>query len=223
MKRLPFVPALLVLITLCSAFALGAVPTRGSSKNGVDSGAPFWNVFGPTSSETMAYGIYLRRQIICPNQDFANAVDASNIQQLIDSGGDPSTVNVSDSGTCQSGAYMFLFQIRSSNKNLQATITNLVGFTPDTTEGFGTYGVETCEDFNTLELCSNVAAASTTNLAKLAKVSATINSAHTRIVFCIPAVPSFPAGTPQQGQGLTLVVVTQQTPGTPPALPRISF
>jgi hypothetical protein len=107
-------------------------------------------------------------------------------------------------------------------KNLTVTINNLVGFTPDV--NVPTYGVETCDSpNNTLELCSNVGAATTTALNQLAKITATINAANTKVVFCVPKVPVFPAGTPSQGQGLTLVVLTQQAPGVPVSYPKITF
>jgi hypothetical protein len=210
---------LLSFLTLPSiASFAGAAPSRGTSNNGVDVNAPFWNLFGPTAAVSRDDGrVLLRRQVVCTNQQVASAVDA---QAALSS----STPPFADAGSCADGAYTFLFQIQSTAKNLSVTISRLVGFTPLVNDPASSYGVETCDSAqNTLELCSNVAAATATALAQLAKINVTVNAKNTAIEFCIPKVPVFPTGSTSQGQGLTLVVLTQQALGLPFAYPDISI
>jgi hypothetical protein len=219
MKRLTF-PVLLCLVFLPSVASFAAIGTRGSSNNGVDVNAPFWNLFGPTAPVLRDYGqVVLRTQVVCTNQQAANAIDA---QAAIN---DPSNAPFADAGSCADGFYTYLFQIKSSATNLHVTISGLVGFNPVSNATTSTYGLETCDsDQNTLELCSNVAAATTTALTQLSNIVATVNSTKTAVTFCIPKVPAFPAGsTPSQGQGLTLVVLTQQAPGVPVFVPEIAI
>jgi hypothetical protein len=206
-----------IIVLLC--FVLGsclagfaAIAARGSSSNGTDTIAPFWNLFGPTAAVPRHAGtVLLGTQVVCANQQVASAVDAAGGEGLF-----------ADAGSCADGVYLFLFQIQSSVKNLTVVIHGLAGFTPDV--NLPSYGVETCDSaFNTLELCSNVAAATTTAQNQLANITATVNSANTKIVFSVPKVPNFPAGSASQGQGLTLFVLTKQTPGLPFAYPKISF
>jgi hypothetical protein len=189
-----------------------AIPARGSSSNGTDTIAPFWNLFGPTAAVPRHAGtVVLRTQVVCPNQQVASAVDVAGGEGLF-----------ADAGSCADGTYLFIFQIQSNVKNLTVTIHRLVGFTPDV--NLPTYGVLTCDSaFNTLELCSNVDAATTTAQNQLANITATVNAANTKLVFSVPNVPNFPAGSASQGQGLTLFVLTKQTPGLPLAYPKISF
>jgi len=212
------VAILVFCLTLGSCLAgFAALPARGASSNGTDTIAPYWNLFGPTAAVPRHGGtVVLRTQVVCTFQKVASAVDAAAAIT------DASTAPFADAGSCSDGAYTFLYQIQSNVKNLTVTINNLVGFTPDV--NIPTYGVETCDsEFNTLELCSNVAIATTTAINQLAKITATINAAKTKVVFCVPKVPVFPAGSPSQGQGLTLVILTQQAPGLPLAYPKITF
>jgi hypothetical protein len=206
----------LILSPIASFAASGS---RGTSTNGVDGDAPTWILFGPTAPVSRDGGqVLLRTQVVCTNQQVASAIDA---QAAVN---DPGNAPFADAGSCADGFYTYLYQIQSNAKNLQVTISGLVGFTPVSNATASTYGIETCDTpMNTLELCSNVAAATTTALAQLAKVNATVNSAKTAVTFCIPKVPTFPAGTASQGQGLTLVVVLQQAPGVPVFAPDITI
>jgi hypothetical protein len=198
-------------LILCSidGFA-AALPLRGSSKNGITEQSSNWNIFGPVASIPRHGGdVSLRTQVVCANRDLVNAVNPEDFE---------------NSGTCQSGNYLFIFQIQSSVDKLVVVIGNLVGFTPDETEGFASYGLLVCEDSNTAELCSDTAHASTDALAKLDKISVTVNKKATAIKFRIPRFPLLPAGVgPRQGQGLTFVVLTAQPVGQPVVVPRISF
>lgn len=199
----------LVLLSCVASFA--AVPIRGSSKNGDTDLSANWNVFGPTALDVRHKGdLTLRTQILCTNQDFVNATNPADFE---------------NTGTCAGGNYTFLFQLQSTVAGLKVSLANLVGFTPSSDEdnqgGFGSWGILGCEDSNTGELCSNVTDASTDDLTKLANITAVITKKNNRITFTIPEFPQFPAGIDREGQGLTLVVVTQQTPGQPVAVPKI--
>jgi hypothetical protein len=184
------------------------VPVRGSSRNGVDSIAQLWNLFGPTEVRTLTKGtttVNYKQQVVCPNQDVANVVKPADTLH---------------SGTCEGGngnlpSYLFIFQLRSSATNVTVQLGNLVGFTPDANDP--TYGVMLCDDANTLELCT------TATQDQLPNMTITANAAHTTATFVIPSFPKFPNGIRHQGQGLTIFVVTQQTQPNPIALPTITL
>ena len=192
---------LLVFLTAVPAFS-GAIPVRGSSRNGVDSGANAWNLFGPTEVHTITKGttsVDYKRMVVCPNQDVTGAVDPSN---------------TTDAGTCESGAYLFILQVRSTSTNVTVGFSDINGFTPDANAP--TYGVMVCDSsLNTLELCTNA------TQAQLPQISFSTNAAHTSANFLISTFPKFPNGTGHQGHGITLFILTQQTVATPVALPGV--
>jgi len=200
----------LLLCALCAVTCFaGQVPVRGSSNNGVDVNAPFWNLVGPTAPQIHVGGnSTLETQIVCTNQQVAAAVD---------------NTDSANAGTCKDGAYTFLFQIQTANPSLTVVLSNLVGFTPSTL--LPTYGLATCDNdpdnpnaSNTLQLCTQVAGLDITG------IDATVLGKKTmRISFTVPSVPAFPAGINKQGQGLTFVVLTQQTPGTAMVVPKIAI
>ena len=187
-------------------------PYGGSSQNGVDTSAPFWNLMGPTQPITRDGGkVTLAKQVVCTNQHVASAVDAA------DAVNNP-TPDFADAGSCKDGAYTFLFQIRSTATNVTVTLHDLVGFTPLASDPGSTYGVGTCDsDQNTLELCTDQ------NAPEIAAVTAAVNKKNTTINFVIPSFPSGPVGPGNQGQGITLVVVTQQSSPLPIVFPGISI
>lgn len=210
-------PLLLCLLTLSSIYSLAGPPpkkspVRGSSQNGTDNGAPFWNLLGPTTPLTRAGGtVTVSQQVVCTNQVVASAVDA--VAALSDP-----NVSVADAGSCADGAYTFLFQIQSTATNVKATIHDLVGFTPVEADPVSSYGIETCDtDQNTFELCTDPAAP------EIAGVTTLVNKANTTIKFVIPKFPAGPPGLGNRGQGMTLVVLTQQAAPLPVSYPRISF
>jgi hypothetical protein len=194
----------------CAVSSFAAVPVRGSSQNGVDSIAPFWNLAGPTSPLARHGGtVTLETQVVCTHQDVAAAVD--NTDSL-------------NAGGCVKGGYTFLFQVQSTAKNLIVTISNLVGFTPLIADPGSTYGVAVCDNdpnnaqaSNTLELCTHVSGT------QLSDITASVNKKNTKITFVVPSIPNFSPGVGNQGQGLTLVVVTEQNVSHPISVPKISF
>ena len=198
------------LILLSSASFAGSLPTRGSSKNGGTELSGNWNIFGPTAVDVRHNGdLTIRTQYICPNQDFANAQRPSDF---------------ANSGTCTGGLYMFLFQFQGTVSKI--TLGSLVGFDPSPQNGnpgFPTYGLVSCDDTNTGELCSNLTDASADDQTKVDNITTKINKKNTNVVFTIPAFPQLPPGTDKQGQGLTFFVITQQTPGTPVSVPKIGL
>lgn len=192
-----------------STFAV-TVPVRGSSQNGVDSIASFWNLAGPTGLLPRRGGtVTLKTQIVCTNQDVAAAVDNTD------------SVNA---GACVSGGYTFLFQIQSSATTLTVTLSNIVGFTPVIADPGSSYGVAICDNdpnnaqaSNTLQLCTTVSGT------QLSNITATVNKSNTKITFAVPSIPAFAPGVGNQGRGLTLVVVTQQNSSHPISVPKIAF
>jgi hypothetical protein len=208
---------LFCLFALCISGLAGPppakAPVRGSSQNGTDNGAPSWNLLGPTAPITREGGtVTLAKQVVCTNQQVASAVDA------VDAINNPDTATFADAGSCKDGAYTFLFQLQSTATNVTVTLHDLVGFTPSTAEPASTYGIETCDsDQNTLELCTDP------NAPEIGNVTTTVNKKNTNIKFFIPSFPSGTPGLGNRGQGMTLVVVTQQPTALPVSFPGISI
>lgn len=207
MKNFQKITTVVVFCALYAVEAFAGTPVRGSSQNGVDSSAPFWNLVGPTAGIPRKGGaVTLETQIVCTNQQVSAAVD---------------NTNVAGAGTCVDGAYTFLFQIQTTATSLTVTLSNLVGF--DSTVP-ATYGIAICDNdptnpdaSNTQQLCSQAQGVD------LSAISANVNNKRTKIILTVPSIPVFPAGVGKQGQGLTFVVVEQQTPGQPIAVPKIAF
>jgi hypothetical protein len=203
---------IVVVVVFCALYVFesfaGTAPVRGSSQNGVDVNAPFWNLAGPTAGIPRKGGtVLLETQIVCTNQMVSAAVD---------------NTNVADAGTCVDGAYTFLFQIQTTATTLTVSLTNLVGFTASTSPA--TYGIAVCDNdpnnpqaSNTQQLCSQATGID------LSAITATVNKKSAKITITVPSIPAFPAGVGKQGQGLTFVVVEQQTGGQPIAVPKIAF
>ena len=210
MKRFPQFASVLFCCALYATPSFAGVPVRGSSQNGVDSIASFWNLAGPTGPSARHGGtVMLETQIVCTNEDVAAAVD---------------NTDSANAGGCVSGGYTFLFQIQTTATSLTITLSDLVGFTPLIADPGSTYGVAVCDNdpnnpqaSNTLELCTQVSGT------QLSNITATVNKNKTKISFTVPSIPNFSAGVGNQGQGLTLVVVTQQGASHPISVPKISF
>lgn len=191
--------------------SFGAVPVRSNSRNGTDSIAQLWNLFGPTQVVTMKKGtttVNYKQQVVCPNQDETNASDPTN---LLHDG----ACNGDSTGT----QYLYLFQLRSSATNVTVQLSGLSGFTPNTSKDNPTYGVMLCDssNTNTLELCT------TATQDQLPAMTQSANPAGTTATFVIPNFPKFPNGLKHQGQGLTLFVLTNQTASNPISLPVITL
>jgi hypothetical protein len=205
-------PKIATVVVFCALYAAegfaGTTPVRGSSQNGVDVNAPFWNLAGPTAGIPRKGGaVTLETQIVCTNQQVSAAVD---------------NTNVADAGACADGAYTFLFQIQTTATSLTVTLSDLVGFMVSTSPA--TYGIAVCDNdpnnpqaSNTQQLCSQATGVD------LSAISTNVNKKGPKITVTVPSIPVFPAGVGKQGQGLTFVVVEQQTGGQPIAVPKISF
>ena len=186
MKPFLNVAAISLLCVLSQIPSFGSTPRRGSSSNGVDSSAAFWNLAGPTGSLPRRKGtVSLKTQIVCTNQKVAAALD---ITDKINAGG------------CADGGYTFLFQIQTTATNLTITLSNLVGFKPTIADPSSTYGIAVCDNdptnpdaSNTLELCTTVGTSDISN------INATVNKAHTKITFTVPSVPAFSPGVGKSG------------------------
>lgn len=194
-----FVAGLLVALP---ASGVASIPVRGSSRNGVNSSAAFWNLMGPTQTLTMSKGttqVTYKQQAVCTNQQVTAAVDPTD--------------NFDD-GSCQDGAFLFIFQLKSTATNVTVQLSGMKGFTPNADTP--TYGVMLCDSSqNTLELCT------TGTEEQLPAI--TFSSTATTATFVIPSFPNFANGKGHQGQGLTLFVMTQQTPPHPVYWPKISL
>jgi hypothetical protein len=201
MRIKPLATVLMMIAVPCGVSA--SVTIRGSSGNGVNSNAPNWLLLGRSHLLTLtsaAKKANVRREIVCINQDVENAM-ASPTPTL--------------SGSCDSGAYMFVFQATSTSANVNVVISQLAGF--DSTN-VANYGVMICDSpDNTIELCTNDPTGT-----HIPNITATTTS--TSVTFAVPGTfPTYPAGTTQQGQGLTFFVITQQTTPLSLGLPTVGI
>jgi hypothetical protein len=192
-----------VIVLSTATMASAVVRTRGSSGNGVDSNAQNWMLLGRIRDLKLSNAgktATMRREIVCLNQDVESAL-ISPVPTL--------------TGSCDSGAYLFVFQFQSSSANLSMVIGHLAGFDPSNPDNFG---VMICDSpNNTIELCTNDP--TITHIPNISTVT-TSNS----VTFTVPnSFPSYPAGTAQQGRGLTFFVITHQTNPLPLGLPTIAI
>jgi len=181
--------------------AFGRLPVRQTSDNGTAGNEDFWALLGRTTLVGLSANgksVKATRQIICPNQDRVN-------------------------GSCDSGDYIFLFQIQSTSTNVSVNVGKLQGFTRVDGDG-GTYGVMICDDsLNDQELCTSDP--NDPNFDNISGITFTVNSKNNSSVsFVVPSFHSFPAGsTPQEGQGLTFFIKTHQNNALPIAYPSLGI
>jgi hypothetical protein len=182
----------------------GVIPVRGTSRNGEDSIAPFWNLMGPTSLLTLTKGtekVMVKYQVVCPTQDVSSVVDSTNTQ---------------NAGTCAGGSYLYIFQLRSTATNVTVLLSGLMGFTPDANDP--NYGVMLCDPTNDLQMCT------TATQDQLPAITfSTSGATNGTASFFIPSFPNFPAGKNHQGQGLTIFVLTTLGQPRPVTIPRIAL
>ena len=201
-NRIAFKFALIVLTVLCAATMASAGTIRGSSDNGEDSNAPNWLLLGRSQIITLTANgkkATVTREIICLSQDDENAFPSPTLTL---------------SGSCDTGDYMYLFQFQSTATNLGVSIGKLSGFDPSNVNNFG---VMRCDSpTNTIEMCTNDDGTHIPNFAAAA--------AKTSVTFTVPSTfPTYPAGTAQQGQGLTFFVITKQAAPLPISLPTVGI
>ncbi len=207
--RPTFVLLLLICATLLTPIASFArVPVRGASQNGFDMNAAFWNLFAPSGPAQLTVNgkkVTYTKQVVCTNQQATNAYNPSDI---------------ANSGACEDGQYTFLYQFQSTSTNVKIIFGRLVGFTPNA--AISNYGVELCDNKvdplhpNTLQLCTTAAEPQLPNITFTSVNKTTMN-------FVVPNFPVFPAGTGNQGKGLTFVFTTIQTNPVPVAFPSVSI
>ena len=161
-----------VICLLVTLPALASIPVRGSSRNGDNGSAAFWAALGPTQLLTLVQGttkVMYKEQVVCPGQDFANASDPTDTQ---------------NAGACESGSYLFIYQLRSTSTNVSILLSGIMGFTPDSTAP--NYGVMLCDSTtNTLTLCT------TASQDQLPAITFTPNATNTTATFFIPSFPNF--------------------------------
>ena len=196
--------ALVALAVLCAATMASAGTIRGSSGNGEDSNAPNWLLLGRSQIMTLTANgkkATMTREIICLNQDVENAFPSPTLTL---------------SGSCDTGDYMYLFQFQSTSANVGVAIGKLVGF--NNPANVNNYGVMICDSpNNTIEMCTNDPTGA--NIP-----SFTASPTKTSVTFAVPGTfPTYPAGTAQQGQGLTFFVITKQAASLPISLPSVGI
>lgn len=179
-------------------------PVRGSSGNGVNSNSNTWNLVGRTAIKTLTAGtkkVTLTRQIVCIGEDVEDSLPSFNPLRT---------------GTCDSGAYLYLFQFTSASTNVKITINQLKNYVPNATTN--NYGTMLCDNpdpvnGNTTELCTTDPNDPNLNNIPAMTVAGAANK--TSVSFTVPNFPTYPAGVDIQGQGLTLYVISNQAPGSP--------
>jgi len=200
---------LATMLFLLPMTAAARTPIRGASGNGVNSNANTWNLLGRTVPRvigTATKKVSVTRQIVCLNVDVEDSQPSPN--QLL-------------TGTCHSGVYLHLFQFTSTSTAVKVTIADLVGFKAD--PNFNNYGAMICDssNSNTYELCT--IDPNDPNANNIPLIPVTVPKSGTSITFTVPNFPNYPAGIDNQGKGLTLYVITQQSSALPIQLPIIQI
>ena len=186
--------AAVVLLTGTAAFA--RVPLRTPSDNGADGNANQWLLFGRSVKTTISHNgktVTMTSEIVCPGFDVENS---------------RSSFTPSLSGSCDSGAYLYIFQFQSSSTNVNLKFSGLGDYTASA--GSANYGAIQCDpnpSDNTVELCTTDP--NDPDGLNLPDITFTQVGAHT-VNFLVPSFPTFKAGTAEQGRGLTLFILTQQ-------------
>ena len=203
-------PATLLVATMLSSLPMFAkTPFRGSSGNGVNSNSNTYNLLGRTAPRVLSTAtkkVTFTRQIVCLSQDVEDSLP--NPSPLL-------------TGTCHSGVYLHLFQFTSASNAVKVTIGQLIGFVADPV--FNNYGAMLCDNSdptfgNTAELCTNDPTG-----ANIPDIPVTVAGNKTSITFAVPSFPTYPAGVDNQGRGLTLYVITQQSVALPIQLPIVQI
>jgi hypothetical protein len=196
----------LPLLILLSAIPLSAhTPVRGASGNGENPDAATWSLLARSQSIALTKDgkrVTMRRQIVCLNQDVEDSLPSPNLLLT---------------GTCDSGAYLHIFQFESESKDVVVRIGHFAA-NPDSLEN---YGVMVCdnnnrETGNTLELCTNVPMEMRIPDIKIAV-------GKTAVRFAVPDFPWYPTGIDNQGRGLTLYVIIQQSSPLPIQIPTVEI
>jgi hypothetical protein len=211
LSRKNFALSLIVAVVL-STSAFAKMPVRRASQNGEDINANNWNLLSVSAPLTLAANgkkVIVTRQIVCVNQDVENA--EPNFTPAL-------------TGTCAGDAtgtlYLHIFQLKSTSANVTVTLGQLVGFVADST--VPNYGVLTCDSTdNTLELCMKDA--NPTNPTDLPDITFAVAKNKTSVSYVIPSFPAFPAGTGNQGQGMTIFLLIKQPKSLPIQFPKVAI
>jgi hypothetical protein len=183
-----------------SVYSSGKVPYRSSSDNGQTGSAPNWKLLERSAPITLTSNgkkVIATREVVCTDQDV-------------------------DTGQCDGSGYLFIFQLQSTSTNVSVQIGKLL-------PGFSDAGVMECNndqnDGNTDELCTNdTTPPSLANLINEMTATPNTKKSPTSVTFVIPDFPAFPEkGFPEEGQGLTIYVVVQQTQPSPLTYPTIGI
>jgi len=203
--------ALVSVLELASVYSLASlgVPIRSTSDNGSNGNQNFWKLLEYSEPKVLtASGVKVTatREVVC----VANNGSVGAGECISGSGSSPYE-------------YLFIFQLKSTSTNVKVEIGNLL-------PGLSEAGVIQCNDTageegNNQELCTEDT--TTPSLATLAAaMTATPNheKSPTSVTFEIPYFPAFPPGATnptEEGQGLTIYVLINQTEIAPVTYPSI--
>jgi len=196
LKKLWLGFAIIFAVTFSGTFVSAAVPTRGSSENGQDGNVAHWKLLARSHYITLTNNgkkVTVDREFVCAGQDV-------------------------DTGACDSGNYLYIFQLNSVSKNVTVSFIWLTGFDPNSQFISPSYGMMVCDNdaANHLELCTH-----DTNPSFSSQIGFTSTSR--TATFTVPYFPKFKAGKKEQGQGLTLFVGIHETSPVPFTYPVIAI
>ncbi len=198
----------LCLTVLTSAYSLAKVTIRPTSDNGQSGAVGSWKLLEYSQPKILtAKGVKVTatREVVCLATATATA------------------------GMCSYSnapyAYLFIFQLQSTSSNVKVEIGNLL-------PGFAVAAIMQCDDDpesgNNQELCTHdTDPPSLSTLADAMTATPSKGKSPTSVTFEIPYFPAFPAGNPEdggsteEGQGLTIYVLINQTAPAPVDYPSI--
>jgi hypothetical protein len=196
--RLLKMVALVGMLAFVSVYSVAKVPKRSTSENGQGSSVSSWRLLERSqliARATKGTKVAVTREVVCANPS----------DQL-------------DAGQCPLGQYLFIFQLQSTATNVSVRIGTLL-------PGLADAGVLECDEKggNTEELCTSDT--TTPSLPDLeAAMTAVPNKTNSTVTFSIPDLPAFPPGLEiEEGQGLTIYVLVNQTQPVPVTYPTITI
>jgi len=184
----------------CAVSAYARIPIRQTSDNGAGNDAVHWRLMErtiPAKLTANGKSVTVTREVVCP-------IDGDL-----------------DAGACDSGTYIFIYQLQSTSTNVKVNIGKLPSFTKVDGDHVATYGVVICDDdLNNQELCTTDP--NDPNFDLISGI--TFTAKKKAVTFLVPSFSNFPAGSdPEEGQGLTLYIKVTVNPNVPIPFPSLGI
>jgi hypothetical protein len=198
---------LLWLPLLACSYSLATVRIRSTSDNGSNGSQQFWKLLEYSQPRVLT----------------ATGVKVSAVREVVCVTPEGGSVNAGECSGAAPYAYLFIFQLQSTSTKVKVEIGDLL-------PGFAEAGIMQCNDTagsegNNEELCTeDTSPPSLAALAAAMTATPSKGKSTTSVTFEIPDFPAFPLGATnaaEEGQGLTIYVLINQSEIAPVTLPTV--